>query len=107
MSEEEKLEAIRQEIAAQNYYQNKANNHLWWLSTFLVKVPVAIGCFCLIVLGSRKYGSSAPENETHMVDTTPLMSPSLLSKWAFFLGGCGLIVLICRWWISKKPKELE
>ena len=49
MSEEEKLDRI--------------SNHLWWLSTFLVKLPLFIGCLWLIVLASKECNTGPPPFE--------------------------------------------
>ena len=51
MSEEEKLEAIRQEA-------KEAKKEIWWLSTFLVKIPLFIGCLLLIVFATKDCKSS-------------------------------------------------
>ena len=43
MSEEEKLEAIKKEL-------EKTNEHLSWLSAWLVKLPVTFGVIWLIAV---------------------------------------------------------
>ncbi len=49
MSEEEKLDKI--------------NNHLWWLSTFLVKLPLFMGCLYLIVFATKDCKCSETESQ--------------------------------------------
>jgi hypothetical protein len=94
VADEEKLEAIRK--------------HLWWLSTFLVKVPLFIGCFCLIVLGSREYGSSASESETAPAHpSSPWDADDYKVLAAVIIANVSIGFYIYRWWMREKSKELE
>ena len=95
MSEEEELKGIRKEV--------------WWLSTFLVKLPLFIGCLWLIVLGSKECNTDEMSNEQYWArqDAMEEMSLFLIFASIIGLGFFGLYIyrFVFKNGAEGKPKD--